>query len=123
MSSQQAQRPSGVLPPRVRSSLRRFEIMAVVVGFGLLLLTLEVILNDGFDNDALSWWSPIHGVLYMLYLVATADLALKVRWPLRRMVVVMLAGVVPFFSFFMERKVAREVAGSGAGASADTLSG
>ncbi len=121
MSSQQAQRPSGALPPAVRASLRRFEVMAVVVGFGLLLLTLEVILNYGFDNDALSWWSPIHGVLYMLYLVATADLALKLRWPLTKMIGVMLAGVVPFFSFFMERKVAREVAGSATGSGADTL--
>lgn len=121
MNSQPAQRPSGDLPPRVRASLRRFEVMAVVVGFGLLLLTLEVILNYGFGNDALAWWSPIHGVLYMLYLVATADLALKVRWPLTKMLLVMLAGVVPFFSFFMERKVAREVTGSVAGSGADTL--
>ncbi|GAB3591193.1 DUF3817 domain-containing protein [Angustibacter peucedani] len=105
------------LTPRVRSSLKRFEVMAFVVGFGLLLLCVEVVLHYGFDNDALAWWSPIHGVLYMLYLVATADLAFKVRWPLLKMVGVMLAGVVPFFSFFMERKVAREVGGRGA----DTL--
>jgi integral membrane protein len=101
----------------VKAALTRFKIMAFVVGVGLLILCLEMVLHYGFDNDALTWWSPIHGVLYMLYLVATADLGLKVKWPLTRMLGVALAGVVPFFSFVMERKVAREVEGRGA----DTL--
>jgi integral membrane protein len=91
------------------AALRRFEVMAFVVGVGLLILCLEVVLHYGFDNDALAWWSPIHGVLYLLYVVATADLGMRVRWSLGRMVGVMLAGVVPFFSFVMERKVAREL--------------
>ena len=97
---------SGVGP-----ALRRFEVMAFVVGVGLLILCLEVVLHYGFDNDSLAWWSPIHGVLYLLYVVTTADLGMRVRWSLARMVGVMLAGVVPFFSFVMERKVARELHG------------
>jgi integral membrane protein len=91
------------------AALRRFEVMAFVVGIGLLILCVEVVLHYGFDNDALAWWSPIHGVLYLLYVVTTADLGMRVRWSLSRMVGVMLAGVVPFFSFVMERKVAREL--------------
>jgi integral membrane protein len=105
------------MTPQISAALRRFKVMAVVVGIGLLILCLEVVLHYGFDNDSLAWWSPIHGVLYMLYLVATVDLGLKVRWPITRIVGVMLAGVVPFFSFVMERKVARQVEGRGA----DTL--
>jgi integral membrane protein len=105
------------LPPKVSAALARYKIMAVVVGLGLLVLTLEVVLHYGFDDDSLAWWSPIHGVLYMLYLVATADLGMKDRWSIGRMVGVMLAGVVPFFSFIMERKVARAVEGR----PADTL--
>lgn len=95
------------------TALRRFEVMAFVVGVGLLILCLEVVLHYGFHNDALAWWSPIHGVLYLLYVLTTADLGFKVRWSLPKMVGIMLAGVVPFFSFIMERKVAREVAGRG----------
>jgi integral membrane protein len=105
------------LPPKVSAALARYKIMVVVVGLGLLVLTLEVVLHYGFDDDSLAWWSPIHGVLYMLYLVATADLGMKDRWSIGRMVGVMLAGVVPFFSFIMERKVARAVEGR----PADTL--
>lgn len=105
------------LSPKVSAALGRYKVMAIVVGLGLLLLTLEVVLHYGFDNDSLAWWSPIHGVLYMLYLVATADLGMKDRWSIGRMIGVMLAGVVPFFSFVMERKVARAVEGR----AADTL--
>ena len=96
---------------RAEAALRRFEVMAFVVGVGLLILCVEVVLNYGFHSKALAWWSPIHGVLYLLYVVSTADLGMRVRWSLRRMVGVMLAGVVPFFSFVMERKVARELHG------------
>lgn len=105
------------MSPQVRSALRRFKVMAVVVGIGLLILCLEIVLHYGFDNESLAWWSPVHGLLYMLYLVATVDLGFKVRWSLPRVVGVMLAGVVPFLSFVMERRVAREVEARGA----DTL--
>lgn len=102
------------MTPQVGSALRRFVVMAVVVGIGLLILCLEIVLHYGFDNESLAWWSPIHGVLYMAYLVTTVDLGLKVRWPLVKTVGVMLAGVVPFLSFVIERKVAREVRARGA---------
>ena len=100
------------LDARAAAALRRFEIMAFVVGVGLLILCVEVVLNYGFHSKALAWWSPIHGVLYLLYVVSTADLGMRVRWSLGRMIGVMLAGVVPFFSFVMERKVARELRGA-----------
>ncbi|HEX8496197.1 MAG TPA: DUF3817 domain-containing protein [Actinomycetales bacterium] len=109
------------MSPTVGAALRRFTVMAFVVGVGLLILCVELVLHYGFDNDSLAWWSPVHGLLFMIYLVATVDLGLKDRWPLARMVVVMLAGVVPFFSFVMERKVVRQVQGRSRGRGADTL--
>jgi integral membrane protein len=45
----------------------------------------------------------------MAYLVATAMLGFKVGWSLSKMVLVMLAGCVPLLSFWVERRVAREV--------------
>lgn len=109
------------MSPAVSAALRRFTVMAFVVGVGLLILCFELVLHYGFDNDSLAWWSPVHGLLFMIYLVTTVDLGLKDRWPLPRMVVVMLAGVVPFFSFVMERKVARQVRRRPGGRAADTL--
>ncbi len=97
----------------VQRRLAFFKVMAFVVGVGLLLLVVEMVLSYGFDmkGDAnpLSWWPQPHGFIYMLYLVATALLGFKVGWSLTKMVLVMLAGCVPFLSFWVEHRVAREV--------------
>lgn len=98
----------------VRSRLRFFEVMAFLVGVGLLVLVVEMVLSYGFglkgQDNPLWWWPQPHGFVYMVYLVAVALLGFKVGWSLTRMVLVMLAGCVPFLSFWVERRVAREVA-------------
>ena len=90
-----------------RAKLRFFQVMATVVGLGLLLLVLEMILKYGFDNPVLAWWQIPHGFLYMIYLGAVANLGFAARWSLGKMVLIMLAGVVPFLSFWVEAKVTR----------------
>lgn len=96
-------------PDSAATALTFFKVMAFIVGFGLLLLVAEVILHYGFDNSALSWWPQPHGFIYFIYLIATANLGFKVGWSLPKMVLVMLAGVVPFLSFWVEHRVAGEV--------------
>ncbi len=96
-----------------RTRLTFFKVMAFVVGIGLLVLVVEMVLSYGFDlkgtDNPLHWWPQPHGFVYMVYLVATALLGFKVGWSLTRMVLVMLAGCVPFLSFWVERRVAGEV--------------
>ena len=57
--------------------------------------------------------SQAHGVLYMIYLVTAFDLGWKMKWRIERILLVMLAGTLPFASFVAERKVARAVQESG----------
>jgi len=111
-----APRPHGLRiedPDGTRSRLTFFKVMAFVVGVGLLVLVTEMVLSYGFgmkgDENPLHWWPQPHGFIYMVYLVATALLGFKVGWSLPKMVLVMLAGCVPFLSFWVERKVAAEV--------------
>ncbi len=96
-----------------RTRLTFFKVMAFVVGIGLLVLVVEMVLSYAFGlkgtDNPLYWWPQPHGFIYMVYLVATALLGFKVGWSLTRMVLVMLAGCVPFLSFWVERRVAREV--------------
>lgn len=100
----------------VRPRLTFFKVMAFIVGIGLLVLLVEMVLSYGFglkgDENPLHWWPQPHGFIYMVYLVATALLGFKVGWSLTKMVLVMLAGCVPFLSFWVERRVAREVEAS-----------
>ncbi|MBT9255247.1 DUF3817 domain-containing protein [Phycicoccus sp. KQZ13P-1] len=100
----------------VRPRLTFFKVMAFIVGIGLLVLVVEMVLSYGFQmkgqDNPLYWWPQPHGFIYMVYLVATALLGFKVGWPLGKMVLVMLAGCVPFLSFWVERRVAGEVEAS-----------
>jgi len=90
--------------------LARFRAAAYVTGVGLLGLCFVMVLRYAFGNPAPSAvYSPIHGVLYMIYLVLTIDLAIKARWSIKGTVLVLLAGCVPFVSFLVERRVTHKV--------------
>lgn len=92
------------------SALKPFRILAYVVGVMLLVLVTCIVLRYGFDIEGPSKIvSPIHGFLYMLYLVAAMNLGMKARWSWPYIVGVMLAGTVPLLSFVFERKVTRRV--------------
>jgi len=87
------------------SALTRYRVAAYVVGVVLLLLVLVAMpLKYLADSPGLvAVIGPIHGFLYIVYLVVTFDLSMRQRWPLGRMVLLLLAGTVPFLSFVAER--------------------
>lgn len=88
-------------------AFKRFRVMAYVVGVMLLILVLGMILKYGFDLPAVVQIAgPIHGFLYVLYLVTVVDLALKAKFSVIKTLLVMLAGTIPFVSFVAEHQVA-----------------
>jgi integral membrane protein len=91
----------------VQGALRRYRIMAWIVGVGLLVLVLVAMpLKYLGDNETVvGIVGPIHGFLYMVYVVLTFDLARRAKWSFVRMLLVMAAGTIPFVSFWTERKV------------------
>jgi integral membrane protein len=93
--------------PAVRGSLLRYRVIAYIVGVVLIVLVgIGMPLKYIGDNDAIvAGIGPIHGILYMLYLAGTFDLANRCRFPVGRTVLIMLAGTIPFLSFFAERRV------------------
>ena len=95
----------------MQGALTRYRIIAWIVGMVLLALTLGMVLKYGPADDAtlVETVGFFHGFLYMVYLVATFDLSRRVPWPFKRMILVMLAGTVPFLSFVVERRNTREL--------------
>ncbi|MEU6739294.1 DUF3817 domain-containing protein [Streptosporangium sandarakinum] len=94
----------------VESALKPFRVLAYIVGIMLLVLCTCIVLRYGFDVAGPSKVvSPIHGFLYMLYLVAAMNLGMKARWSWPYVLGVMLAGTIPFLSFVFERRVTRRV--------------
>jgi integral membrane protein len=87
-------------------ALKRFRVMAWVVGVFLIILVFVGIPLQIFahNESVVSIVGPIHGFLYIVYLIFAFDLAVRARWPFVRTVLVLLAGTVPVMSFVAERK-------------------
>lgn len=99
---------------KTRKALPWFRVMAVIVGIGLLVLVLEMYLSYGppqlkGEANPLHWWPQPHGFIYMVYLLTVARLGFAARWSIGTLVGVMLAGCVPFVSFYVEHRMTRRV--------------
>ncbi|MGI5160716.1 DUF3817 domain-containing protein [Microbispora sp. CA-102843] len=95
----------------VESALNFYRVMAYIVGVMLLVLCAAMVVKYGFDNGAMvAIVGPIHGFLYMVYLVAAINLGLiKARWPVGYLLLVLIAGTIPLLSFVLERNVTERV--------------
>lgn len=114
------QHAPGVASGPAYTAVKLYSTMAIIAGCALFVLAIVVVIHYGFDNAKPSHlWSPIHGLIFMVYVASVANLGLKMRWRLTRMVGVMLAGVVPFLTFFVERRVKAQVLAELAGGQAD----
>ena len=100
--------PAGSIA-KIKPALLRYRVLAWVTGLWLLLLTGEMIAKYGFDVHTPSWIAVVHGWVYFVYLLVTADLAVKVRWPIMRTVGTLIAGTIPLLSFFVEHVNANKV--------------
>lgn len=90
-------------------ALIRYRVIAYTVGVGLLVLVLVGMPLQYLDNNqtVVEIVGPIHGFLYMAYLVLAFDVARRAGWTLGRTVLILLAGTIPFVSFYAERRVTR----------------
>ena len=103
---------------RTTKSLTRYRVMAWITGAMLLVLVLVAMPLKywGDDNSLVAIVGPAHGFLYIIYIITVLDLATRRRWPLLRILGVVLAGVIPFATFYAEHRVwVTERAALGAG--------
>lgn len=89
----------------MNGALTRYRVMAYIVGIGLVILVcIGVPLKYGADFSLIvEIVGPLHGFLYIVYLLSVLDLAARGRWHLVRIILVMAAGTIPFLSFVAER--------------------
>jgi integral membrane protein len=92
-------------------ALLRYRIMAFTVGTGLLILVfIGVPLQYAAGEPAVAQIvGPIHGFLYIVYLLAAVDLARRARFTLLQMAAMIAAGFLPFLAFFIEHRVHQRV--------------
>ncbi len=92
--------------------------MAYLVGTLLIVLMAGVVLKYGtaagttpqdIGQTITTYVGTAHGFLYMVFLVAAADMARRARFPLVFAAMILLLGTVPFFSFVAERMATARV--------------
>jgi integral membrane protein len=93
------------------AALARYRVMAYVVGVWLIVLVFVGMPLKYLADEPLvvRIVGPVHGFLYIVYLVFALDLAIKRRYALPRTALMLLAGVLPFLAFWVERRVTRDV--------------
>ena len=98
------------VPPKIMAAFKRYRVAAYIVGWGLLILCAAMVLKYAFGIDrAVAIWGPIHGALFVGYVILAFDLAYKDRWSPLGTLWVLIAGTIPFVSFIAERQVERKV--------------
>lgn len=101
----------------MKTALLRYRVMANIVGILLVPLILGFLgklvtpegstIHDIGDKTALL--GILHGWLYMIFLVMAALLARKAKWSIPFTVVTLLAGTIPFVSFWAEHRATMTV--------------
>ena len=95
----------------MRNALIRYRVMAYVVGTLLIVLVcVGMPLKYFAGNDGVvSVAGTLHGFLYMVLLITAVDLGRRARWSWTRLLLIGLAGTVPFMSFVAERSATKNV--------------
>ena len=125
--------------PRIRKALKIYKVTSVITGVMLLLLCAVMVMKYAvhvelylFTPNGFAKFEPIapegvestfkpegfdlfkailiaHGWFYVVYLVSNFMLWSPMRWPFTRFLLLALGGVIPFMSFWLEGRTAREV--------------
>ena len=123
MTTAQPQSAKVVTRKPYAGALVRYRIMAFATGVVLLLGTIALILKDVAHvhhlepGTGLLWLA--HGYFYLVYVICTLVLGIKLRWSLPRLGLILLAGTIPTMSFVaehytMQRLRAQELASDSA---------
>ncbi|WP_245991119.1 DUF3817 domain-containing protein [Bogoriella caseilytica] len=96
---------------KARTAFRFYRALAFVTGVMLLILVVEMIIKYVIRWEEvvpyIEWVPFAHGWIYVIYLAAVFNLWSVMRWPFKRIVFLVLAGVVPVLSFVMERRASQ----------------
>jgi integral membrane protein len=102
--------PAPLVPVEsIRKALTGYRILAWTTGLWLILLCYEMVAKYVYDVEGLNWIAVVHGWVYFVYLLFTANLAVKVRWPIAKTIGVLLAGTIPLVGIIVEHFQTRDI--------------
>ncbi|MCX2714313.1 DUF3817 domain-containing protein [Mycolicibacterium sp. J2] len=93
----------------IRKALLSYRVMAWATGLWLIALCYEMVMKYVFKDASLSWIGIVHGWVYFVYLLCTANLAVKARWPIGRAIGTLISGTVPLLGIIVEHFQTQDV--------------
>lgn len=93
----------------IRKALLGYRVLAWTTGIWLIALCYEMVMKYVYGVEGLNWIAVVHGWVYFIYLLFTANLAVKVRWPIGKTIGVLLAGTIPLVGIIVEQVQTKEI--------------
>ncbi len=87
-------------------TLFRYQVMSYIVGTMLIILFIGLIPAINAMNKVVG---PVHGFLYIIYLITVVMVVLRYRIGLWTFVAMVVAGFCPFLAFIVEHRVSRRI--------------
>lgn len=94
----------------VTTSLGRLRIIGFIEGISFLLILfvtmpLKYLYSMGEPNKVIGM---VHGLLFVLYIYAVMQVSFDRKWNFKRSFLAVLASIVPFGTFWADKKLFRE---------------
>jgi integral membrane protein len=89
------------MEPLAATALKRYRVMAFVVGAALVILT-ALIAIFGMGTTAPRMFSPLHGVLYIVYLATLPGLLKYFQISKGKLFLLIASGIIPILAFIVE---------------------
>ena len=87
---------------------RLFKIIATLEGISLLALLFVAYVYR--IDEAVRIIGMAHGLLFIIYIIIASMLKSELKWPLSKYLIICLASVIPFGTFYIEYKYFRNTA-------------
>jgi integral membrane protein len=86
-----------------------FRIVSFLEGVSYLLLLFVAVPIKYFQGDVsyVKMLGMPHGILFMSYIVLAVILQKKMKWSIKSLGIVVLASVIPFGTFYVDKKYLR----------------
>jgi integral membrane protein len=91
----------------IKTQLGRLRLLALVEGISfLIILFVTMPLKYAFQMpEPNKFFGIVHGLLFVLYVFAVIQITIEQQWKIRKMFLALLASVVPFGTFWADKKL------------------
>tara|TARA_X000001036_G_C20539944_1_gene749843 strand:+ start:603 stop:884 length:282 start_codon:yes stop_codon:yes gene_type:complete len=89
--------------------LKLFRVIAFFEGISyILLLFIAVPIKYIFDDPAyVKLLGMPHGILFMIYIIFSFIVNIKLKWNIKELFIILIASLVPLGTFYVDRKYLR----------------